>query len=92
MIFATDHAILAAMALPAMPPPGFDELSAAEKLDYVHTLWDRVASDPDAVPVADWQREVVAERLAAHRDGRGSSRPWEEARQDLLVRLRAVRG
>ena len=80
------------MALPAMPPPGFDELSAAEKLDYVQTLWDRVASDPEAVPVADWQREVVAERLAAHRDGQGSARPWEDVRQDLLARLRTVRG
>jgi putative addiction module component (TIGR02574 family) len=80
------------MALPAMPPPGFDELSAAEKLDYVQTLWDRVASDPEAVPVADWQREILAERLAAHRDGLGSSRPWEDVRHDLLARLRAVRG
>ncbi|MEP7119744.1 MAG: hypothetical protein ABJE95_02495 [Byssovorax sp.] len=56
MIFATDHAMLGVMALLAMPPPGFDELSIAEELDHVNILRDRVASDPDAVPVADWHR------------------------------------
>jgi putative addiction module component (TIGR02574 family) len=92
VIFATEHGTVTTMALPAMPPPGFDELTAAEKLEYVQTLWDRVASDPGAVPVADWQREILAERLAAHRAGQGSSRPWEDVRHDLLARLRAVRG
>lgn len=90
--FPTDRATLGLMALPAMPPPGCDELSAAEKIDHVQALWDRVTTDPEAVPVTDWQREIVAERLAAHRAGQGSSRPWEDVRQDLLARLRGVRG
>lgn len=84
-------ATLAVMAFPAMPPPGFDELSPEEKLDYVQALWDRVASRPEDVPVPDWHREVVAERLAAHRAGEGSSRPWDEVRQELLSRLRGER-
>lgn len=79
------------MALPAMPPPGFDELSPEEKLDYVQALWSRIAADPDEVPVPDWHREVIAERLAAHRAGEGTSRPWEEARQELLSKLRSDR-
>jgi hypothetical protein len=29
------------MAQPAIPPPGFDELSAEEKLEYVQALWDQ---------------------------------------------------
>ncbi len=80
------------MTHPAMPPPGFDELSPAEKLDYVQSLWDRVAADPEQVPVAEWHREIAAERLAAHRAGLGSSRPWEDVREDLLKRLRGTRG
>jgi putative addiction module component (TIGR02574 family) len=80
------------MTHPAMPPPGFDELSPAEKLDYVEALWDRVAADPEQVPVAEWHREVSAERLAAHRAGVGTSRLWDDARDDLLARLRSSRG
>jgi len=79
------------MALPAMPPPGFDELSPAEKLAYVQALWDRIVAASDEVPVPDWHREVIAERLAAHQAGQGESRPWDEARQDLLARLRNAR-
>jgi hypothetical protein len=51
-----------ARALP-FPPPGFDELSMDEKLDYLQSLWDRIAAQPQAVPVPDWHREVLEERL-----------------------------
>lgn len=90
VIFTGDRGTLAAMALPAMPPPGFDDLSPGEKLDYVQALWDRVAAHPEAVPVPDWHREIIAERLAAHRAGQGSSRSWEDVRRDLLSQLRTT--
>lgn len=90
VIFRGGCGTFTAMALPAMPPPGFDDLSPAEKIDYVQALWDRIAVDPEAVPVLDWHREIIAERLAAHRAGQGSSRSWEEARRDLLSRLNAA--
>ncbi|AGP39016.1 hypothetical protein SCE1572_33775 [Sorangium cellulosum So0157-2] len=90
VIFGGVRSILADMSLPAMPPPGFDELSPAEKLDYVQALWERAALHPEAVPALEWHREILAERLAAHRAGQGSRRSWEEARRDLLSRLRAA--
>lgn len=79
------------MAGPVMPPPGFDDLSPAEKLDYIHALWERLAARPEDVPVPEWQREVVAERLAAHRAGEGSTRSWDEVRQELREKLHGVR-
>lgn len=79
------------MAQPALPPPGFDELSADEKLEYVQALWESVSERPEDVPVPDWHRRVVAERLAAHRGGEASARPWSEVREDLLTRLRNPR-
>lgn len=75
-----------------MPPAGFDDLSAEEKLDYIQALWDRFTSDPEDVPVPDWHREVIAERLAAAENRDGETRPWGAVRQDLLAKLRAVRG
>jgi putative addiction module component (TIGR02574 family) len=79
------------MVAPAMPPPGFDELSPDEKLDYIHALWARFTSDPEDVPIPEWHREVLAERLAAVSRGEGSARPWEAVRGDLLAKLRDVR-
>ena len=79
------------MAQPTLPPPGFDELSADEKLEYIQDLWALFSEHPEEVPVPDWHRQVVAERLAAHRRGEMTSRPWTEVREELLARLRTAR-
>jgi len=79
------------MAQPAVPPPGFDELSPDEKLEYIQALWDRFAKHPDEVPVPDWHRRVIAERLAAYRRGEMTTRSWSEVREDPLAPLRSVR-
>jgi putative addiction module component (TIGR02574 family) len=79
------------MAHPAPPPPGFDELSPDEKLEYIQALWDRFAEHPDDGPVPDWHRRVIAARLAAHQRGEMTTRSWSEVREDLLARLRSVR-
>lgn len=75
-----------ARALP-LPPPGFDDLSVDEKLAYVQSLWDRIATD--ALPVPDWHQRILEERLAAHRADPGAARPGEEVRQEILEKLRS---
>jgi putative addiction module component (TIGR02574 family) len=75
----------------AFPPPGFDELSVEEQLEYIQALKDHVATHSEEVPVPDWQRRIITERLAAHQRGEMSSRPWSEIREELHARLRAVR-
>ena len=71
-----------------LPPPGFDDLSIDEKLDYVQSLWDRISAHPDEIPVPDWHRRVIDDRLAAHRADPTAAVPWEEVREDLLEKLR----
>jgi putative addiction module component (TIGR02574 family) len=73
-------------ALP-LPPPGFDALSTDEQIDYVQSLWDHIAARPEEVPVPDWHREILAERLAAHRPEDGNGREWEEFEQDVTADL-----
>ena len=71
-----------------IPPPGFDDLSAEEKLDYVQSLWDRIVTGPEQLPVPDWHRQIVEERLAAHRADPTVARPGEEVRQEINERLK----
>ena len=71
------------------PPPGFDELTFDEKLDYIQSLWDRVAANPEGVPVPDWHLKLIEERLRASGQQAGSGRPWSEVRDDMRARLRA---
>jgi putative addiction module component (TIGR02574 family) len=73
------------------PPPGFDGLSVEEKLDYVQSLWDRIAAKPETVPVPDWHLEVIDERLARSRGERGAGRTWDEVREEIRAKLRSRR-
>jgi putative addiction module component (TIGR02574 family) len=70
-------------ALP-LPPPGFDELTVDEQIEYVQALWDRIAAKEDRVPVPGWHREILDERLADPEANPKASRPWSEVRADLL--------
>jgi len=65
-----------ANALP-LSPPGFDDLSAEDKVRYVGSLWDRIAADQERLPISDAQRDLIRERLDAHRANPGATRPGQ---------------
>jgi putative addiction module component (TIGR02574 family) len=69
-----------------LPPPGFDALSVDEQIDYVQSLWDHIAAKPEDVPVPDWHRQTLADRLAAHAD-RNDGKEWEEFEAELTAEL-----
>jgi putative addiction module component (TIGR02574 family) len=69
-----------------VPPPGFDDLSVDEKIDYVQALWDRITANPELVPVPDWHRELLAERLADFEANPEAGRTWEEIEAELSNR------
>ena len=73
-------------ALP-LPPPGFDGLSTEEKIEYVQALWDHITSDVDSVPLAEWQKQLLDERLADLERNPESGIPWNEVRSGILGRL-----
>lgn len=66
-----------------LPPPGFDDLSAEERIDYVQRLWDKVAADPEQVPVPEWHRAVLQERLEDYRANPDEGSEWPEVRERL---------
>lgn len=66
-----------------IPPPGFDELSAEEKIEYVQSLWERVTARPHDVPVPEWYMCVIKERVERHRTHPEETIPWEEVRDQV---------
>jgi putative addiction module component (TIGR02574 family) len=66
-----------------LPPPGFDDLSVDEKIDYLHSLWDRIAATPEAVPVPDWHREIIDERLKDLEANPEAGDSWEVVQERL---------
>ena len=56
-------------------------LSPSEKLQLVEDLWDDLASNPDEVPVHDWQKEELARRKANLLENPGTALTWDEVQQ-----------
>ncbi|HZM99036.1 MAG TPA: addiction module protein [Pyrinomonadaceae bacterium] len=68
------------------PPPGFDELTADEQVEYVQELWDYIVdSRSDEISIPDWHREIIKERL--DRENPEDGTPWEEFEKELLEQL-----
>jgi len=67
-----------------IPPPGFEDLSVDEKIEYVQSLWDHIASDAEAVPLTDWQRQLLDERLKDLEENPDSGVPWPQVRAGIL--------
>lgn len=68
----------------AIPPPGFKDLTVEEQIDYVQTLWNAIAARPELVPLPDWHRQVLEERLAAYEKDPEEGIAWEDFRSELL--------
>lgn len=71
-----------------MPPPGFDALTVEEQIDYVQSLWDHIAAHPEQVPVPEWHRQVIAERLASYQANPNEGKPWEEFEKEVIEELK----
>ena len=64
----------------------FDDMTPEQRLRYVQSLWDRIAENPEDVPVTDAQRAELDRRLAAHRADPDAAIPWDSVKADLLQR------
>lgn len=73
-----------------MPPPGFEEMSIDEKIEYVQSLWDLISADAATVPVPAWQKEILEERLAELEANPDSVVPWEEVFDRVSREIRST--
>ncbi len=60
------------------------DLPAQERIELVVELWDSLA--PGQIPVPDWQRDLIRDRLAALDDLLPEERsvPWEAVRKRIF--------
>ena len=69
------------------PPPGFDALTTDEQLEYVQSLWQRIVSNPAAIPVPNWHLNVIEARLADYRNTSNEGKSWDEIREEVTRKL-----
>jgi putative addiction module component (TIGR02574 family) len=73
------------MSVPAL---NLGDLTPEEKLRLLEEVWDSLAADPRAVPLAAWQRRELDQRLdELDRDG-ATGIPWERVLKEFEGRSR----
>lgn len=63
-----------------------DALNTDEKLALMERLWEALSQRPADVPMPEWHGAVLAERIAAVRDGRSKFIDWDQAKERLRAR------
>ena len=64
-----------------MTPTSIFDLSPAEKLQLVQDLWDDLATNPDAIPVHDWQKQELNRRKTNLTQNPASGQSWEDVKR-----------
>jgi hypothetical protein len=68
-------------------PPGFDDLTTDDKVDYLSALWERiVATSPPRSP--EWHRDLVRAEIADNDAHPDEAENWTSVRTEIEQHLR----
>ena len=57
-----------------------DQMSTADKLRVMESLWDNLCQTPDAIPSPSWHEDVLRARRARAEHGESKFIDWNEAK------------
>ena len=64
-------------------PLALDKMTIEEKLQTMEALWDDLCQHEEALPVHDWQKEILDERERMIERGDSKFSNWEEAKKRI---------
>jgi putative addiction module component (TIGR02574 family) len=67
---------------------GIDRLPREERIALVQEIWDTIVAEPSPSLLSDAQREELARRVAEDDASPDDAIPWEQAKAQILARLR----
>jgi putative addiction module component (TIGR02574 family) len=65
----------------------FRKLSSGDKIRLVQEFWDEIAEEVARMPLTEYQRRLLDERLADEEQHPEDLEPWTKAKDDLLREL-----
>lgn len=65
-------------------PPGFDDLTRAQQVEYVQRLWNRIAAGEEELDVPAWHREIIRQRLET--PAPNDDKSWDNVKRRLESR------
>jgi putative addiction module component (TIGR02574 family) len=61
-------------------------LSVEERLDLIERIWDTFADSPETIPMPDWHRDVLDERLRNLEGEPDAGAPWADVKARMTNR------
>ena len=63
-----------------------DKLQTAEKLALIEEVWNEIARSNEAVPLQEWQKKELDQRLSEYEQGKVQKRDYQEVHDALKAR------
>lgn len=64
-------------------PLAIDKMTIEEKLQAMEALWSDLCKHEEALPVHEWQKEILKERERMIGKGESKFKDWEEAKKGI---------
>lgn len=64
-------------------PLAIDKMTIEQKLQTMEALWDDLCQQEEALPVHDWQKEIIEERERLIKNGKAKFLDWDEAKKSI---------
>jgi putative addiction module component (TIGR02574 family) len=64
-------------------PLAIDKMTIEEKLQALEPLWDDLCQHEEAVPVQQWQKDILDRREQLIEEGKAHFIDWEQAQKDI---------
>jgi putative addiction module component (TIGR02574 family) len=61
-------------------------LSVEQRLDLIERIWNALTETPEEIPVLDWHRQLLDERLRELEKTPDAASPWEEVNRRITGR------
>lgn len=63
------------------------KLPLSEKLDLLESVWSELSSDPDAVDIPQWHKDILDERQRGLEQGSIKPIDWDVAKEQIRHRI-----
>lgn len=67
----------------SQPFPDIQHLDPSQKLELITQLWDSLPNTMESIPIPEWHRQELEQRLAAADGAPDAAILWEEVRDRL---------
>jgi putative addiction module component (TIGR02574 family) len=68
-------------------PLALDKMTIEEKLQTTEALWDDLCQHEEALPVHDWQKDILDGRERMIERGESKFLDWEEAKKRIVKEI-----